>query len=366
MSPIVLHKKNGLKLGLIVACILVPFLFTYAENDDKVTESGAVSINKSKQQSIPSTPDISRDVKQIQTLLTLLKFNPGPIDGILGNKTITAIRAFQQDIGVPVTGKIDENLKSQLDGAYKLIVIHSRKQNQDDQEKPQIIKEKSKVTATLPATQQQKELETDKEPEVNQPKEIAPAPQKELTSQGHDLKTENQYFNYIKIGFPILAVIFLAFFYRIWTRSHEKEREGKGPNKAKPKVGRTKIIKPEVRRTIIAKPEVARTIIAKPEENYEELAEVQELEKAIPDNALGKAELARQDPIDYQDPSNPGYIPTVVRRKVWIRNKGQCAACSSRENLQYDYIVPLLEGGHNTLNNLQLLCKSCNQEKLVK
>ena len=235
-------------------------------------------------------------------------------------------------------------------------------------------KEKPKVTSKLPATQQQKELETGKdsevkqpkEPEVKQPKEIETALQKELTSKNHKLKTKNPYSKYIKIGFPIIAVIFLAFFYRIWTRSYEKEREGKGPKKAKPEVRRTKIIKPEVRRTIIAKPEVARTIIAKPEENYEELAEVQELEKEIPDNALGKAELSRQDPIDYQDPSHPGYIPPVVRRKVWIRNKGQCAACRSREDLQYDYIVPLLEGGHNTLNNLQLLCKSCNQEKSDK
>jgi len=356
LSPIALHKKNGLKLGIIAACILIPFLVSYAENNNKVDENGAVSLNNSKLKPITSNPDISRDVKQIQTLLTLLKFNPGPIDGILGSKTIKAIRAFQMDIGVPVTGKIDENLKSQLDGAYKLIVIHTRKQKQDDEEKPQIIKETPRVTSTLPATQQQKDLETEKEPEVKPPKVIATAPQKELTSQDHDLKTENQYFKYIKIGFPILAVIFLAFFYRIWTSSHEKEREGKGPKKARPEVGRTKIIKPEVRRTIIAKPE----------ENYEELAEVQKLEKAITDNALGKAELSQQDPIDYQDPSHPGFITPVVRRKVWIRNKGQCAACSSREDLQYDYIVPLLEGGHNTLNNLQLLCKSCNQKKSDK
>ncbi len=61
-----------------------------------------------------------KDVKKIQTLLALLKFNPGPIDGILGQKTTKAIRAFQLDIGVPVTGKIDKNLKSQLDRAYRL------------------------------------------------------------------------------------------------------------------------------------------------------------------------------------------------------------------------------------------------------
>ena len=116
----------------------------------------------------------------------------------------------------------------------------------------------------------------------------------------------------------------------------------------------------------IAKAEVGRTEKAKPQQKHEELSEVQDLEKAIADNAISKEKIAQQDPIDYQDPSHRGYITPVVRRKVWIRNKGQCAACGSREDLQYDYIVPLIEGGNNTLNNLQLLCKTCNQEKLVK
>ncbi len=353
MSPIALHKKNGLKLGIIAACLLIPFWFSYAQINNKVDDNGAVSLNKSKPPSISSKPDISRDVKQIQTLLTLLKFNPGPIDGILGNKTIAAIRAFQLNIGVPVTGKIDENLKSQLDGAYKLIVIHNRKQSQDDEEKPQLIKEEPKVTSKLPAAQPEKKIEAEKVPEIKRPKEIEIAPQKEPTSTGQNLKTENQYFKYIKIGFPILAVIFLAFFYRIWTRSHEKEHEGKKPKKAKINVERIERVKPEVES--IEK--------AKPEEAYEELPKVQELEKERPDNALSKAEPVQQDPIDYQDPSHPGYIAPVVRRKVWIRNKGQCAACGSRKDLQYDYIVPLIEGGQNNLNNLQLLCKTCNQGK---
>ncbi len=145
----------------------------------------------------------------------------------------------------------------------------------------------------------------------------------------------------------------MAFFYRIWTSSHEKEREGKRPKKTKLNEERIQKVKSKV--DSIEK--------AKPEEAYEELPKVQELEKERPDNALSKAELVQQDPIDYQDPSHPGYIAPVVRRKVWIRNKGQCAACGSRKDLQYDYIVPLIEGGHNNLNNLQLLCKTCNQGK---
>ncbi len=80
----------------------------------------------------------------------------------------------------------------------------------------------------------------------------------------------------------------MAYFYRIWTRSHEKKHDEKRPQKAKP--------------------EAQRSEKAKPEEEYEEFFEVQELEKEMADIAAGKAELDRRDPVDYQDPSHPGYI----------------------------------------------------------
>ncbi len=43
-------------------------------------------------------------VTEIQTLLTKLGYNPGPADGAFGNKSQTAITAFQQQRGDPVTG----------------------------------------------------------------------------------------------------------------------------------------------------------------------------------------------------------------------------------------------------------------------
>jgi 5-methylcytosine-specific restriction endonuclease McrA len=277
-----------------------------------------------------------------------LKFNPGPIDGILGQKTTKAIRAFQLDIGVPVTGKIDENLKSQLDRAYQLSVTRAREQTENVKEKPQIDREKPRVTASQDIKKFSKPEKSGigKVPEVNRQKELEMGSQKELTPKGRNMKPENRYLKYIKISFPIIAVIFLAYFYRIWTRLQDKKRDEKRPQKAEPQAER-----PEK-----AKPELA----------SEDLLEVQELEKEMTDNADAKAELDRQDPIDYQDPSHPGYITPVVRRKVWIRHKGQCAACGSRKDLQYDYIVSLSDGGNNTLDNLQLLCKPCNQEKSVK
>ena len=337
MSHIASHKKNGLKLGIIASCILIPFLFSYAENKNKVAENGAVSVS--------SKPGMPKDVKKIQTLLALLKFDPGPIDGILGKKTTKAISAFQLDIGVPVTGKIDENLKSLLDRAYRLSVTHAKEQTDDDKETSQINRGKPEVTASqdIKSFSEPEESAIGNVPEVNQPRKLEMEPQKELSPKDRNMKSENRYFKYIKISFPIIAVIFLAYFYRIWTRSYEKKRDEKRPQKAKP--------------------EAERSEKAKPEEDYEEILEVQDLEKEMVVIAAGKAELGRRDPIDYQDPSQPGYIPPVVRRKVWIRNKGQCAACGSRKDLQYDYIVAISGGGNNTLDNLQLLCKTCNQQK---
>ncbi len=418
MSPKPTPKKNSLKFGIITFCILILCLFSYAENKNKVAENQSTRGSKNDGQIVSSKTDVSKEVNQIQTLLSLLKFNPGPIDGILGKQTISAIRAFQLDIGVPVTGKIDANLKTQLDKAYRKSVLRAKELTEDDKKKPQVIQGKPKVTASqdvklfsepdlkgilvgeakqgskftaicrtdkwfqvttrddrngwiheswmtvdsqalkevktlidcesmkalkMLVAKRAKQLETEKEPEVNQPKEIVKEPQKEPGSKDFKTKTGNPYLKYIKIGFPIVAVIFLAYFYRIWTRLHEKKHNEKISQKSQPDAG------------ISEKSE--------PAEEYVELSEVQALEKELTDHADLKAELDQQDPTDFQDASHPGFITPVVRRKVWIRNKGQCAACGSRKNLQYDYIVPRSEGGNNTLENLQLLCKSCYQQK---
>ena len=44
-------------------------------------------------------------VKEIQTTLTALGYDPGPVDGIYGWGTITALEEFQEDAGIAVDGK---------------------------------------------------------------------------------------------------------------------------------------------------------------------------------------------------------------------------------------------------------------------
>jgi len=52
-----------------------------------------------------------------------------------------------------------------------------------------------------------------------------------------------------------------------------------------------------------------------------------------------------------------------VRIAVWRRDEGKCAKCGSRENLEYDHIIPISKGGSNTVRNIELLCEECNRKK---
>jgi uncharacterized protein YigA (DUF484 family) len=56
-------------------------------------------------------------------------------------------------------------------------------------------------------------------------------------------------------------------------------------------------------------------------------------------------------------------IPQDVKVTVWQRDGGRCVECGSKENLEFDHIIPLAMGGANTMRNLQLLCETCNRRK---
>ena len=56
-------------------------------------------------------------------------------------------------------------------------------------------------------------------------------------------------------------------------------------------------------------------------------------------------------------------IPRSVKVKVYT---GKCANCEVRYNLEYDHIKKFSHGGDNSVRNLQILCRSCNQRKEIK
>jgi TPR repeat protein len=60
---------------------------------------------------IKSREDI---IKEVQSGLAALGYKPGPADGKMGKKTQRAIKAFQQKVGIPVDGKISQELVRQI------------------------------------------------------------------------------------------------------------------------------------------------------------------------------------------------------------------------------------------------------------
>lgn len=56
-------------------------------------------------------------------------------------------------------------------------------------------------------------------------------------------------------------------------------------------------------------------------------------------------------------------IPQDVKRAVFERDQGCCVQCDSSFEIQYDHIIPFSMGGATTIENLQLLCARCNQQK---
>jgi peptidoglycan hydrolase-like protein with peptidoglycan-binding domain len=58
--------------------------------------------------SVENVCSIDNYIFQIQKKLKALGYDPGSPDGVFGRKTKSAIKRFQRDNGLPVTGQIDD------------------------------------------------------------------------------------------------------------------------------------------------------------------------------------------------------------------------------------------------------------------
>jgi hypothetical protein len=56
----------------------------------------------------------------------------------------------------------------------------------------------------------------------------------------------------------------------------------------------------------------------------------------------------------------------ALRREVFRRAKNACENCSSQYALEIDHIKPRALGGEDTLKNLRVLCRSCNQRAAIE
>jgi hypothetical protein len=56
-------------------------------------------------------------------------------------------------------------------------------------------------------------------------------------------------------------------------------------------------------------------------------------------------------------------IPQEIKTAVWQRDQGRCIQCGSNQYIEFDHIIPLSLGGAHSVNNIQLLCRTCNSKK---
>jgi len=56
----------------------------------------------------------SMTVLQVQQRLIELGYNPGPADGIMGKSTVSALKKFQQDNSLSITGRADSETVAKL------------------------------------------------------------------------------------------------------------------------------------------------------------------------------------------------------------------------------------------------------------
>lgn len=56
-------------------------------------------------------------------------------------------------------------------------------------------------------------------------------------------------------------------------------------------------------------------------------------------------------------------IPSDVRNAVYARDGHRCVICSATEDLTLDHIYPWSLGGPDMVDNLRVLCRSCNSRK---
>ena len=62
----------------------------------------------------PIAAAYNQSIYEAQQKLEELGYDPGEADGIRGDKTVTAIKLFQEDSGLPPTGLLDEQTKTKL------------------------------------------------------------------------------------------------------------------------------------------------------------------------------------------------------------------------------------------------------------
>lgn len=77
------------------------------------TQNGA-AVSQAATQTVAAQPNLNQAVTNLQSQLAAHGYDPGPIDGVMGERTRAAIRAYQRDRQMPVDGQVSQALVASL------------------------------------------------------------------------------------------------------------------------------------------------------------------------------------------------------------------------------------------------------------
>ena len=102
----------ALRFVVLGAMLLLPLAYNLPAAAQGIREGRTVSPTAA----VPTGHDIAAKdrIAALQNRLTILGYDPGPSDGIVGPRTRAAIRAFQRAGGLPVDGRFSQRLEVEV------------------------------------------------------------------------------------------------------------------------------------------------------------------------------------------------------------------------------------------------------------
>jgi len=79
-------------------------------------------------------------------------------------------------------------------------------------------------------------------------------------------------------------------------------------------------------------------------------------------NKFSTAGYSEPDPIVMVKKARKA-LTNAVMSKVWTRDEGKCVECGSTDDLEFDHMIPHSKGGTSTVENLRILCQTCNRSR---
>src|SRR5215475_6583269 len=109
-----LEATGTLNHETMTALGVTPHPATTGKDTSKTGTPGATTPKKEKGAGKPTSGVMKGKVREAQAALKKEGFDPGPVDGIIGPRTMTALRHFQSHNGLEVTGTINTETEKAL------------------------------------------------------------------------------------------------------------------------------------------------------------------------------------------------------------------------------------------------------------